>query len=237
MKTVVVIPTYNERENIAKLIPAIFTTIPNDLEIIVVDDNSPDKTADIVTDWQAIYPLRLHLIKREKKSGLGSAYITGFKKALELGADFIMEMDADFSHDPKDIPKLISACQAGADLSIGSRKVTDGKIVGWNWRRKFMSNGAMFVSRWLLGLKTNDITAGFRCYKRGVLETIGLHNITTNGYAFQEELVYSVEKQGFTIKEIPVIFTDRKIGKSKLSTKDICEFFLTIIRLKFKKYA
>ncbi len=235
MKTVVVIPTYNERENIAKLIPTIFSVVPNDLEIVVVDDNSPDNTAQIVTDWQTVYPQSLHLIKREKKSGLGSAYIAGFKKALELGADLIMEMDADFSHDPNDVPKLIAACANGADLSIGSRKITGGGIAGWNWKRKMMSNGAMFLSRSMLGLKTRDVTAGFRCYQRRVLETIGIENITTNGYAFQEELLYRVEKAGFTVKEIPVIFTDRKVGKSKLSIKDIGEFFLTIIKLKFKK--
>lgn len=236
MKTIIVVPTYNERENIAKLIPTIFNIIPNDLEIIVVDDNSPDHTAQIVTDWQTIYPLSLHLIKREKKSGLGSAYIAGFKKALELGADLIMEMDADFSHNPTDVPKLILACSEGADMSIGSRKITSGGIIGWNWKRKMMSNGAMFLSRLVLGLKVRDVTAGFRCYRRQVLEAIRLDNISSNGYAFQEELLYRVEKQGFTTKEIPVIFTDRKVGQSKLSTKDIVEFFLTIIKLKFKKY-
>lgn len=235
MKTVIVVPTYNERENIAKLIPNVFAVVPNNLEIIVVDDNSPDNTAKIVADWQTVYSQSLHLIRREKKSGLGSAYIAGFRKALELGADLIMEMDADFSHSPNDIPKLISACEAGADLAIGSRKITGGKIIGWDWKRKVMSDGAMFLSRLLLGLKTQDVTAGFRCYQRRVLEAIGLENITTNGYAFQEELLYRVEKQGFTTKEIPVIFTDRKVGKSKLSTRDIGEFFLTIIRLKFKK--
>ena len=237
MQTVVVIPTYNERENIAKLIPAIFNRIPTGLEVVVVDDNSPDNTADVVVDWQTVYPLSLHLIKREKKMGLGSAYIAGFKKALEIGADLIMEMDADFSHNPDDIKKLISACELGADLAIGSRKISGGGIVGWSWWRKFMSDGAMLIARWLLGLKAKDVTAGFRCYKRQVLEAINLEKVTTSGYAFQEETLYRVEKQGFTIREIPVIFNDRTEGKSKLSTKDIVEFFLTIIRLKFKKYA
>lgn len=237
MQTVVVVPTYNERENIAKLIPAIFNRISTELEIIVVDDNSPDKTSDIVTDWQTVYQSSLHLIKREKKMGLGSAYIAGFKKALEIGADLIMEMDADFSHNPNDIKKLISACENGADLAIGSRKIPGGGIIGWSWWRKFMSNGAMLMARWLLGLKTQDVTAGFRCYKRRVLEAVNLNKISTNGYAFQEEMLYRVEKQGFTTQEIPVIFNDRTEGKSKLSTKDIAEFFLTILKLKFKKYA
>jgi len=234
MKTVIVIPTYNEKQNIARLIPIIFNTVKENLEIIVVDDNSPDNTSQIVIDWQTIYPDSIHLIKREKKLGLGSAYIAGFKKALEIGAGLIMEMDADFSHNPKDIPKLIDACREDADLSIGSRKIPDGKIEGWGWYRKLMSNGAMFLARLILNLKTRDVTSGFRCYKRKVLENIGIEKITSNGYAFQEELVYRTEKAGFVIKEIPVTFVDRKIGKSKLSTKDILEFFITIVRLKLK---
>lgn len=234
MKTVIIIPTYNEKQNIARLIPIIFNTVKENLEIIVVDDNSPDNTSQIVIDWQTIYSDSIHLIKREKKLGLGSAYITGFKKALEIGADLIMEMDADFSHDPEDIPRLINACKEGADLSIGSRKIPDGKIEDWGWYRKLLSNGAMFLARLILKLKTHDVTSGFRCYKRNVLENIGIEKITSNGYAFQEELVYRTEKAGFIIKEIPVTFVDRKIGKSKLSFKDILEFFITIVRLKLK---
>jgi len=236
VKTVVVIPTFNERENIAKLIPAIFLAIPTDLEIIVVDDNSPDGTAQIVIDWQTVYQNSIHLIKREKKSGLGSAYIAGFKKALEIGADLIVEMDADFSHSPNDLPKLITTCMNGVDLTIGSRKIPGGGVTGWNWKRKFMSNGAMFLARFILNLKTKDVTAGFRCYQRKVLETIGLETITSNGYAFQEEILYRVEKSGFTIKEIPVIFNDRKVGRSKLGPGEIVEFFAIILRLKLKKY-
>lgn len=232
MKSIVVIPTYNESANIEKLLTKIFSlNIPN-LEVIVVDDNSPDGTSQIVNNLQSSI-LNLHLITRQGKLGLGSAYLTGFKKALSLGADYIFEMDADFSHDPDDIPRMLSAAQ-DADLVIGSRKIAGGKIIGWGWWRKFMSNGAMWLSRLLLGLKVRDVTAGFRCFKRRVLETIPLNEIKSNGYAFQEELLYRTQKMGFTISEIPVTFIDRQEGKSKLSKKDIFEFFLIITKLKFK---
>jgi dolichol-phosphate mannosyltransferase len=164
----------------------------------------------------------------------GSAYIAGFKEALRLSADYIFEMDADFSHDPNDIPRLLEAA-SNADLVIGSRKIPGGKVVGWNWRRTLMSNGAMWLSRLLLGLKPHDVTAGFRCFKRQVLETIGLETIKSNGYAFQEELLYRTQMAGFKIAEVPVTFMDRKVGKSKLSKKDIIEFFLIIFKLRFTK--
>ena len=235
MKSIVIIPTYNERENLARLIPKIMNQkIPN-LDILVVDDNSPDGTAEVVLDWQKIYNHNLHLIRRQGKMGLGSAYIAGFQKALELGADLIIEMDADFSHEPADLPRLIKACSE-ADLAIGSRKIDGGQIVGWNWRRKIMSNGAMYVSRKLLKLKTQDVTAGFRCFKKEVLETINISTIKSAGYAFQEELLYRVDKSGFKIVEIPVKFIDRKIGKSKLGLKEILEFFLLLFKITFKKY-
>jgi dolichol-phosphate mannosyltransferase len=175
------------------------------------------------------------LIKRARKLGIGSAYIAGFKKALALGADLIMEMDADFSHDPKDIPRLIEQCKNGFHLTIGSRKIAGGQIIGWGFWRKFMSDGAMIASRVLLGLRTKDVTAGFRCYKKEVLKKIQLDNIKSNGYAFQEEMLYLTQKNGFQIKEVPVIFNDRTKGKSKLSKKDIVEFFITIFRLKFRQ--
>lgn len=234
MITTVVIPTYNEKENIVSLINDIFLLKIPDLKIIVVDDNSPDKTAEAVAQIQTTYP-NLYLVKRNSKLGLGSAYIAGFKKALALKADLIIEMDADFSHDPKDLPRLISACENGADLAIGSRKISGGKIIGWNFKRHLMSNGAMLLSRLLLRLKTKDITAGFRCFKRQVFDKININNIKSNGYAFQEELLYRTEKSGFTIKEIPVTFKDRESGQSKLGKKEIKEFFIIIFKLKFKK--
>ena len=244
MKTIIVIPTYNEAENIEKLITKIFSLEIDDLEIIVVDDNSPDGTSEIIKNLQSFPPkakipseggaiFNLHLIQRTKKLGLGSAYITGFKKALELNADYIFEMDADFSHDPDDIPRLLKACE-NADLVIGSRKIKGGKVIGWGWTRKFMSNGAMWFSRFLLSLKPKDVTAGFRCFKRKVLESININTIKSNGYAFQEELLYRTQKADFKITEVPVIFIDRQEGKSKLSKKDIFEFFWIILKLRFK---
>ena len=242
MKPVIVIPTYNESQNIEKLLTKIFTLNIPELEVVVVDDNSPDGTSRIVERLKTYLPrrqagdlrLNINLITRSGKLGLGSAYITGFKKALEIGADFIFEMDADFSHDPDDIPRLLEAGQ-NADLVIGSRKIKNGKIIGWNFWRKFMSSGAMWFSRILLSLKTKDVTAGFRCFKRKVLESIELDNIKSNGYAFQEELLYRTQNDGFIIKEIPVTFIDRTEGKSKLSKKDIVEFFVRVIKLKMKR--
>lgn len=233
MKPVVIIPTYNESQNIERLLKKIFSLNIPDLEIIIVDDNSPDGTAEIVQKLQVI-SYKLHIIKRPAKLGLGSAYLTGFEKALSIGAEFIFEMDADFSHDPDDIPRFLEAVQ-NSDLVIGSRKIAGGKIIGWGWWRKFTSNGAMWLSRLLLGLKARDVTAGFRCFKRRVLETIPLDKINSNGYAFQEELLYRTQKAGFTITEIPVTFIDRQKGKSKLSKKDIIEFFWIILKLKLKK--
>jgi len=230
MQTIVVIPTYNERDNIVNLINDIFLQPIENLSIIVVDDNSPDKTAELVSPLQTIYP-NLYLIKRYNKLGLGSAYIAGFKKALALGADLIVEMDADFSHDPKDIPRLTEVCKDGFHLAIGSRKIKGGKIVGWNFKRKFMSHGAMVIARTFLRLRAKDVTSGFRCFKREVLEKINLDNVKSNGYAFQEEMLYRTQKNKFHIKEIPVIFSDRKLGTSKLANKDIVEFFITIFRL------
>lgn len=228
-KTAVIIPTYNERENIAELIRRIFEqNIPN-LKIIFVDDGSPDGTAETIAGYQAKY--QIGLIKRPGKLGLGSAYIAGFKQALADGAELIMEMDADLSHAPEDLPRFIAAAEAGADLIIGSRKIPGGKIIGWNFRRHLMSNGAMFTARLLLGLKTKDVTSGFRCFKRGVLEKINLDAIKSNGYAFQEEMLYRTEKLGFKVEEIPVTFTDRTKGKSKLSAKDILEFFKVMLKL------
>lgn len=234
MKTAIVIPTYNESENIVNLLNEIFSQKINDLIVIVVDDNSPDKTADLVVKSQTAHP-NLYLIKRYNKLGLGSAYISGFKKALSLGAELIMEMDADFSHDPKDISRLIEVCTNGFHLAIGSRKIKGGKIIGWEYKRKLMSHGAMLLARLILRLRVKDVTAGFRCYRREVLEKINLDSIKSNGYAFQEEMIYRTQIDKFQIKEIPVIFNERRLGKSKLSNKDIWEFFVTIIRLRFLK--
>lgn len=230
MKPIVVIPTYNEQANIARLIRAIFSLGIANLSVVVVDDNSPDGTADTVQVLSEEYPITL--IRREGKLGLGSAYVAGFTKAMELEATHIFEMDADFSHDPNDLPRLL---EVDADLVIGSRKIAGGRIVGWGMWRLFMSHGAMIFSRLLLGLKTKDVTAGFRCFTREALEAIDFRSVKTNGYAFQEELVYRAEKRKLRVVEIPVTFVDREHGKSKLSKKDIVEFFVVMIALRIKK--
>jgi dolichol-phosphate mannosyltransferase len=230
-KIFIIIPTYNEKENIEKLIYAIFNLNIPDLNIVVVDDNSSDGTRQIVETQNFA---SLQLIRRPKKLGLGSAYIAGFKLALQNNADLIFEMDADFSHNPKYIPEFINQINNGFDVVLGSRKIAGGKIIGWNWRRKMMSNGAMAFARFILNLKTQDVTTGYRCYAKKVLNKIELDKIKSNSYAFQEEMIYLCEKNNFKIKEIPIIFIDRKFGKSKLNYKDIIEFFKTIIRLKLK---
>lgn len=230
MKTVIVIPTYNEKENLTALVPAIFELSVPDLEVVIIDDNSPDQTAKVAEQLSNSYPL--HLVKRRGKLGIGSAYIAGFKKALALQAEYITTMDADWSHNPKDIPRMLEALNE-ADLVIGSRKITHGQIIGWSWQRKFMSDGAMWFARTVLQLKTHDVTAGFRAYRRKVINAIDLDKIKSNGYAFQEEIVWRTEKLNFKIKEMPVVFTDRSQGKSKLSKKDIVEFFVVMLKLRF----
>lgn len=234
MKTVIVIPTYNESENIKPLVRALFDLHVPDLEIIIVDDHSPDGTAAIVRKLKKHHS-KLHLIRRKEKLGIGSAYLAGFARAIELGADLIFEMDADFSHDPEDIPRIIVQTEKGADLVIGSRKIDGGGVIGWNFARKVMSTGAMVFARTVLGLKAKDVTAGFRCYKRRVLTTLNLSQIKSNGYAFQEEMLYRTQKSGFVISEVPVVFKDRTRGKSKLSKRDIIEFFIVMIKLRFNR--
>lgn len=229
MKTVIIIPTYNERANITRLIPALFDLKIPELELIIVDDNSPDETAEVAEKFREQFPI--YLIKRPRKLGIGTAYVAGFKKALSIDAAIIFEMDADFSHDPADVPRLIAAIKT-ADVAIGSRRVPGGKIIGWGPNRHLTSWVAMTIARLFLQLKTKDVTAGFRVYRRPVLETILQTEITSNGYAFQEEILYRVEKNKFTILEIPVIFTDRTSGKSKLSSQDIWEFFRVMWRLR-----
>ncbi|MFH1789799.1 MAG: polyprenol monophosphomannose synthase [bacterium] len=229
---IIVIPTYNERENIKGLIQAIFRMNIPDLNVITVDDNSPDGTADEVEELSQVYPVSL--IKRPCKRGIGSAYIVGFKKALSMEADLIAQMDADFSHNPSDLLRMIEAAQT-ADLVIGSRKIRHGRIEGWNWTRKFMSNGAMWFARFLLGLRAKDVTSGFRIFRRKVLTNINLDAVKSDGYAFQEEMLWLVEKAGYTVKELPVVFVDRKRGASKLNNKDIFEFFSVMLKLKFTR--
>ena len=233
MKKFIILPTYNEAENLPKLVKTIFDLQIPDLHIIVVDDNSPDGTGQIADRLAKEFPLIV--IHRQGKQGLGSACITGFKKALEFGADIVCQMDADFSHDPHDLPRLLERIDKGYDFVIGSRRVTGGNIKGWSRYRNIQSILAMSFARAMLGLKTRDITAGYRCLKATILKDIDFQTIKANGYAFQEELIYRSEKKGYSIAEVPVTFIDRKFGQSKLGIKDIIEFFMTVFRLRLKK--
>ncbi len=234
MQKYIIIPTYNEKDNLPRLIKKIFSLRLADLKVMVVDDNSPDGTGQIADELSRNYPVKV--IHRKGKLGLGTAYLAGFKAAIELGAEIVLEMDADFSHDPQDIPRLIKPIeQADYDVVIGSRRVSGGNVKGWSWWRNLQSQAAMLFARLILNLKTKDITAGFRAYRVSKLKQINLKQVAAGGYAFQEEIIYLCEKNNFKIKEIPVTFIDRQQGKSKLGLKDIGEFFITIFRLKFKK--
>ncbi len=234
MKQIVIIPTYNEIENIAKMIEKVFS-LPLEIDLLVIDDGSPDGTAKVVKEMQAQYS-GLHIIERTGKLGLGTAYIAGFKWALERGYDYICEMDCDFSHNPDDLVKLIDACKnEGADLAVGSRYVTGVNVVNWPMGRVIMSYYASKYVRTVLGMKTKDCTAGFVCFSRKVLETIDLDNVKMKGYGFQIEMKYSTFKLGFNIKEVSIIFTDRTEGTSKMSGGIFGEAFWGVLKMKFRK--
>lgn len=234
--TLVIIPTYNEKENIAKIIEAVFS-LKKDFEILVVDDNSPDGTAAIVEGLTSKYPTELHLENRAEKSGLGAAYIHGFKWALAKHYEYIIEMDADFSHNPTDLERLYKACRIdGADMSIGSRYVKGVNVVNWPMSRVLLSFFASKYVRIITSLPINDSTAGFVCYKREVLEIINLDKIRFIGYAFQIEMKFKAWKFGFKIKEVPVIFTDRTEGESKMSKSILTEAIFGIIYMKFRSF-
>jgi dolichol-phosphate mannosyltransferase len=237
---IVIIPTYNEIENIEALIRAVFFQSP-DIHILIIDDNSPDLTALKVKELQDEYTGRLYLISRNSKQGLGTAYIYGFKWCLARTYKYIFEMDADFSHDPNDLPKLYEACASGgADMAIGSRYVTGVNVVNWPMGRVLMSYLASKYVRVITGMKINDTTAGFVCYKRETLEALDLNNIKFIGYAFQIEMKFKTYLKKLKIVEVPVIFTDRTKGESKLSKGIISEAIFGVISMKlrsmFKKY-
>ncbi|NMH87033.1 polyprenol monophosphomannose synthase [Flavivirga algicola] len=232
--TVVIIPTYNEIENIEAIVKAVFSQ-SDSIHILVVDDNSPDLTASKVKELQAHFVNRLFLETRQEKSGLGTAYIHGFKWCLSKSYKYIFEMDADFSHDPKDLIKLYNACHTdGADLSIGSRYVTGVNVVNWPMNRVLMSYGASRYVRIITGMKIHDTTAGYVCYRRHVLEAINLDTIKFIGYAFQIEMKFKAYLKKFKIIEVPVIFTDRTKGESKLSSGIISEAIFGVISMKLK---
>ncbi len=237
--SIVLIPTYNEKENIENIIKAVFA-LPESFDILVIDDNSPDGTAAIVKRLQESLGDRLFLLERSGKLGLGTAYITGFRWAIEHKYDYIFEMDADFSHNPNDLLALKKACVDGADVAIGSRYVSGVNVVNWPMGRVIMSYYASKYVRIITGLKVHDTTAGFVCYRRKVLETIELDKIQFKGYAFQIEMKFTAAQCGFIIKEVPIIFINRVLGESKMNSSIFGEAVFGVIKLKlgsfFRKY-
>ena len=235
--SIIIIPTYNEKENIEKIIRAIFG-LEKYFHILVIDDGSPDGTANIVHHlMEDEFKGRLFIVERSGKLGLGTAYIAGFKWALERDYGYIFEMDADFSHDPNDLPRLYAACHdEGYDLSVGSRYVSGVNVVNWPMGRVLMSYFASCYVRLVTGVNIHDTTAGFVCYTRRVLETIPLDEVRFKGYAFQIEMKYTAWKLGFELAEVPIIFVNRKLGTSKMSGGIFGEAFWGVIRLKFRKF-
>ena len=231
MDKLVVIPTYNEKENIENIIQKVFS-LPGNFHVLIVDDGSPDGTAAIVQGLQNKFPDRLFLAQRTGKLGLGTAYIHGFKWALEKGYQYIFEMDADFSHNPEDLIRLHQACADGADMSIGSRYVKGGKIVNWPWDRIFISKGGAMYTQMITWMPVNDPTAGFICYTRKVLEALPLDSVMFIGYAFQIEMKYRAWKKGFIIKEVPITFIDRIEGISKMTKGIVKEAILGVWKMR-----
>ncbi|MEO8885360.1 MAG: polyprenol monophosphomannose synthase [Mucilaginibacter sp.] len=237
--SIVIIPTYNEKENIERMIRKVFS-LPHNFHLLIIDDGSPDGTAIIVKELQNEYADKLFIVERAGKQGLGTAYIHGFKWAIEKQYDYIFEMDADFSHNPDDLIKLKDACVNGADMSVGSRYVNGVNVVNWPMSRVLMSYFASVYVRFITGVKIQDFTAGFVCYKRKVLQTVELNKIKFVGYAFQIEMKYTTVKHGFNLVEVPIIFTDRTAGASKMSKGIFKEAILGVIQMKinsiFRKY-
>jgi dolichol-phosphate mannosyltransferase len=235
MSNLVIIPTYKEKENIEAMVTTI-SSLPVKFDILIIDDNSPDGTSGIVKNLQSSFP-NLHLIERPGKMGLGTAYLTGFEWALDKGFDYIFEMDADFSHDPHDLIKLFKACSTdGADLAIGSRYISGVNVVDWPLSRVLMSYIASIYVRIITGMKIMDTTAGFKCYKKDVLMNIRSHYLRSVGYCFQIEMKFTAWKLGYKIVEIPIIFTDRKLGTSKMSGGIFNEAFWGVLRMKFRSF-
>ena len=236
MEKLVIIPTYNERENIELILQAIYD-LQQDFHVLVIDDQSPDGTAAIVKELQPRFNNTVFLEERTGKMGLGTAYIHGFKWAMKRGYNYIFEMDADFSHNPKDLPRLYDACaKEGADVAIGSRYVKGGGVVNWPWDRIALSKGGSLYTRIILWMPVADQTAGFMCYKRKVLETINLDEIHFVGYAFQIEMKFASWKLGFRLKEVPIQFVDRKYGESKMNRGIVKEGILGVLQLRWYSF-
>ncbi|MBU8891282.1 MAG: polyprenol monophosphomannose synthase [Bacteroidales bacterium] len=236
IKRLVIIPTYNEIENIEKMARKVLS-LSTPFDLLIIDDGSPDETANIIKSLQNEYPDQLYLIEREGKLGLGTAYITGFKWALNKKYEYICEMDADFSHNPEDLIKLYDACKnKGADLAIGSRYISGVNVINWPMGRILMSYFASIYVRMITRMSVRDTTAGFKCYKRKVLETINLDKIKLKGYAFQIEMKFTTWKFGFNILEVPIIFTERQEGVSKMSGGIFNEAIWGVIKMKFRSF-
>ena len=234
MRNLVLIPTYNERENVSAMVDKVFS-LPVEFDILVIDDGSPDGTADIVRERQKDYPDRLHLLCRKGKLGLGTAYLAGFRWGLERDYDYIIEMDCDFSHNPDDLPRLVAAAEEDADVVIGSRYVQGVNVVNWPMSRLLMSYCASIYVRTVTGMPVHDATAGFVCYSRRVLERMDLDKVEMKGYGFQIEMKYSAWKLGFKIREVSIIFIDRVLGQSKMSSSIFGEAFFGVMKLRLRK--
>jgi len=228
---IVIIPTYNEKENIEKIIRKVLS-LEGNYHILIVDDGSPDGTADIIKSLQPAFPGRLHLVERTGKLGLGTAYIFGFKWALEKGYEYIFEMDADFSHNPEDLSRLYNAIKDNGDVAVGSRYTKGGKVVNWPWDRIFISKGGALYTKMITQMPVSDPTAGFICYKKDVLKAIPLDKVQFVGYAFQIEMKYRAWKLGFKIKEVPITFIDRTEGVSKMTKGIIKEAMYGVWKMK-----
>lgn len=234
MSTIIVIPTYNERENLPTLIDKLFSLPIADLELLIVDDNSPDGTGQMADEYAVQKPGKVHVLHRSGKLGLGTAYVTGFKQAIELGADRIVQMDADFSHPPEKLVEMLEASHK-SDLVLGSRYIPGGSLdKDWPWYRKALSGFGNFYARTLLGVKIRDITGGYRMWNRNALQRIPLERIRSNGYMFQVEMAYLASKLGFSVIEIPIYFAERKFGKSKINFSIQVEAAISVWKLPFR---
>jgi dolichol-phosphate mannosyltransferase len=229
-EALVIVPTYNERDNVEPITTAILAA-ESRCDVLVVDDNSPDGTGQLADELAAKQP-RIKVLHREKKQGLGRAYLHAFSWALEHGYQYVLEMDADFSHDPKYLPRLIDEAKNGADLVLGSRYVDGGGTVNWGPLRKLISRGGSLYARSILQVRVRDLTGGFKCFRRAVLEALDLESVKSSGYAFQIELTYRALKAGFTVREVPIVFEDRRVGQSKMSRKIFVEALTMVWKLK-----
>jgi dolichol-phosphate mannosyltransferase len=227
----VCIPTYNERENLEGIVQAVLAADPR-TEVLVVDDNSPDRTGDLA-DALSARESRVHVLHRARKEGLGRAYLAAFAWALARPYAYVVEMDADWSHPPRYLPELLDRAEAGADLVLGSRYVAGGGTVNWGWLRRFISQGGSLYARVVLGLRVRDLTGGFKCFRRRVLESIDLAAVRSTGYAFQIELTYRTLRNGFRVEEMPIVFEDRRVGQSKMSRRIVVEALTMVWKLRF----